>query len=163
MKECILLHFHVKGVQTLWGSLLAAGCSARYLSILFKIITRQHLNTGCGKRTFFCMWYLLLEGLGSVRSTRAWVTFGRKAQKSGLAGAQGPWREERPRHSIRAAPAQPRGERRWGPAPAGERPRLRSSACADGLVPRCGLCGERSASEGDRGLGLCRTALLLPR
>lgn len=149
----------MKGVQTLWGSLLAAGCSARYLSILFKIITQQHLNTGCGKRTFFCVWYLLLEAPSSVRSRRARVTLGRKAQKFGLAGVQGPRCEERPWGSIRAPAARPRGDwGRWGPAPTGECPWL-SSVCADDLVQACGslrggLCGERGGSEGE--LGICQ-------
>lgn len=67
LKECILLHFHVKGVHMLWGSLSAAGCSARDLSILFKIITPQCLKTSCGKGTSFCVWYLLLEALWGPR------------------------------------------------------------------------------------------------
>lgn len=46
LKECILLHFHAKGVQTLWGSLSAAACSVLYLSISFKTVARWHLSAG---------------------------------------------------------------------------------------------------------------------
>lgn len=135
MKECILLHFHVKGVQTLWGSLLAAGCTAGYRSILFRIVTRRRLSTGRGKRAFLCLWELLRGAPGPVGSPRARVAFGRKAQKWGLAGAQGARREEGPWGSVRAPAARPRGGRRrgrWGPAPSGERPQLRPSARARG-------------------------------
>jgi len=86
LKECILLHFHVKGVQTLWGSLSAAGCSARCPSILFKIITRQRLNAGRGKRTSFCVWRLLLGAPGSVRSTRTWSLVGERHRNWGWLG-----------------------------------------------------------------------------
>lgn len=66
LKECILLHFHGKGVQMLWSSLSAAGCSAGSRSILFRVGTQQLLETSCDKHTF-CLWRLLLEAPGSGR------------------------------------------------------------------------------------------------
>lgn len=85
LKECILLHFHGKGVQMLWSSLSAAGCSAGSRSILFKVITQQLLDTSCGKHTF-CLWHLLLEAPGSGRSMSAVVTFGRTGTEIGVPG-----------------------------------------------------------------------------
>lgn len=82
LKECILLHFHGKGVQLLWSSLSAAGCGAGSRSIFFRVVTQQLLDSSCGKHKNpsacgLCSWQLLaLGGLGVH-----WLLLGELAQE----------------------------------------------------------------------------------